>query len=101
MIRVLIKIAGVILFLIGAVTAPMPLPIGVPLMAIGLSLLISTSKTAVRAVRAVRARFPWLDKRVVTLQGHVPGHLGRALKRTDAARHHAVRERAERRRDAA
>lgn len=98
MLRVVLKVVGLAAVVVGAVTAPLPLPIGLPLIAVGLAILITTSKTAVRVVRFVRARYPWLDEKLMPLQDRLPATLARAMKRTHAERHHRVQQRARRRR---
>lgn len=41
--RTILMSAGVVIFLIGAILFPMPVPIGLPIMVLGLSIILKTS----------------------------------------------------------
>lgn len=73
MVRVCI---GLLVLLVGIVTAPTPIPIGVILIAIGLYMLARESLTARAAIRWARRRLPSLDRGLC----HVAPRLPRAIR---------------------
>jgi hypothetical protein len=52
--------AGLVLIIAGIATFPLPLPIGLPLAAIGLTLVVRNSMTGRRRLAALLARYPRL-----------------------------------------
>jgi hypothetical protein len=52
--------AGLLLIVAGIATFPLPLPIGLPLAAIGLTLVVRNSMTGRRRLAALLARYPRL-----------------------------------------
>jgi hypothetical protein len=78
----IVKALGVILTILGLILFALPLPLGIPLTAIGLVMLISTSKTARRAVRYLRMRFGPIDKVFSVVETNVPGPTQRILRKT-------------------
>ncbi|WP_051332643.1 hypothetical protein [Cucumibacter marinus] len=82
MIKLFIIIAALMIFVVGAITAPTPIPIGVPLMALSLFMLISVSNTARRAVKRARYRWERLDGWIIWLEDRAKGKVGDTLKNT-------------------
>lgn len=71
-----------IVFVIGLILAPTPIPIGVPLMALSVFLLIATNRSAARNVVRLRKRFGWLNRAFVFIEDRAGPRIGRTLKRT-------------------
>lgn len=73
---------AVVCLIVGAITAPMPIPTGVPLMAFGIVLLVGVSTTARRVVRRGRARSHRLDGAIVWIEDRAHRNMSTMLKRT-------------------
>lgn len=56
--------AGVVLLIAGAIIAPLPIPLGLPSIALGLVLIAAASKRAHVAITSALKKFPWLWERV-------------------------------------
>lgn len=80
--KTIIKITGLFLTVLGFTIFVLPLPLGIPVMALGLVMLISTSKTARRTVRLIRLRFNLVDRFLTMVETHVPGHTRSVLRKT-------------------
>ncbi len=76
------RTARVLALLAGAITLPTPLPFGAPLIALGLAILVTTSSTARRWLRAVRRRSGRFDALVRLAEPRLGRRLGVALRRT-------------------
>lgn len=77
-----IKVLGLVLTLAGLILFALPLPFGVPLTAIGLMMLISTSRMARRIVRYMRIRSAFMDKMFTLVETKVPGPTRTVLRKT-------------------
>lgn len=77
--------AGWLLVIVGAITAPTPVPIGYVLIIFGLAILVHESRFVRRGVRRLRARYPraegWLHKS----KQYAPGFARRVIELTDPA----------------
>lgn len=71
-----------ILIVLGLTTIWLPLPTGVPLLALGSILIIGTSRSAARIVRRRRRNAPTLDGVFLWLEDRSPLRFARILKRT-------------------
>ena len=71
-----------IVFVIGLIIAPTPIPFGVPLMALSVFLLIATNRSAARHVARLRRRIGWLNRAFVFIEDRAGPKIGRTLKRT-------------------
>ncbi|MEJ8476396.1 hypothetical protein [Roseibium algae] len=71
-----------VLIALGLATIWLPIPTGVPLLALGSILIISTSRQAARNLRNRRRRGPALNHIFVWLEDRSPLRLSRILKRT-------------------
>lgn len=69
-------------FAVGAILAPTPLPVGVPIMAASLFLLIATNPQAARVVLRLRCRHGWIDRGMRFVEDRVHGRFGDVLRRT-------------------
>lgn len=77
--------AGLIIFLAGAVTFPLPLPTGLILMIIGL-MVAAFNPLVLRWIKRTRPKFPVVNDKIRRVTPHAPGFLGRFLRRTDSGR---------------
>jgi len=72
----------IVMFVIGLVLAPTPIPIGVPLMAIAVFLLIATNPHAARLVQAMRGRHRWIHRAMHFVEQRAPTRIGEVLRST-------------------
>lgn len=73
---------AVVLIVLGLATVWMPIPTGVPLLALGGIVIIGTSRNAARMIRRHRKDRRTLDKAFIFLEERAPSNLARILKRT-------------------
>ena len=76
------KIAGAICMIAGLITVWMPIPTGLILMAVGLTLLIASSPTIAAWARLMRARHQGLDSHLNRAEPYLPRQMQRVLART-------------------
>ncbi|MCG8504832.1 MAG: hypothetical protein MI755_09520 [Sphingomonadales bacterium] len=81
--RILLIVAGTLIFAAGFLTFWLPIPIGLILMAVGLALLLVSSAWVRSRVKALRHRYPGLDSKLKAIGGSLPGPFRRALQRTE------------------
>jgi hypothetical protein len=74
---------GIALVPIGVVIMPLPGPFGVPIIAVGAILIISSSRRAASWVRLHRRRWIWLHELLEKGEGWIAGEFGDALRRTN------------------
>ncbi len=86
----------------GLATIWLPIPTGVPLLALGVFLVIANSRTGRNAVRRLRKAIGWLDHALVWLEDRASRPFGRVLKTTRPlmTRHRRKAEEASIRREA-
>jgi len=73
---------ALVLLIAGAILAPTPIPVGVPMMALAIFLLIGSSKFALRSVRRLRRRWQGLDRALTVLETRTAGTIARTFKRS-------------------
>lgn len=73
---------ALVLLVAGAILAPTPIPVGVPLMALATFLLIGSSKFALRSVRRLRRRWRGLDQALTRLETRTAGTIARTFRRS-------------------
>ena len=76
-------IAGSVLFIIGVITAPAPLPIGQFFALVGLSLLISESSWVKVRIQKLRRRVPLIGQQLQRVRPHLPKFLKKVIDDTD------------------
>ena len=72
----------VLLFVVGLILAPTPIPLGVPIMALSVFLLIATNRHAARQVARLRKRMGWLNRAFMFIEDRAGPRIGRTLRRT-------------------
>lgn len=78
----MLRIAGWGLAALGLVMFVLPIPLGIPVMAFGLVILITTSRTARRMIRWLRMHSRPVDRSFTYLETRVPARLGATLRKT-------------------
>lgn len=78
----MMKTLGLVLTLLGLILFALPLPFGIPLTAIGLVMLISTSRMARRVVRYLRIKSTVADRLFTLVETNVPGPTRTVLRKT-------------------
>lgn len=81
--RLLRFLAGWLLVGVGAVLAPTPLPLGLPLVAAGLYLLARDSAAVRRAIRDRRRTLPGLSRGLNGIKQRMPAGVRRMIETTD------------------
>ncbi|MEM9634640.1 MAG: hypothetical protein AAGA50_25140 [Pseudomonadota bacterium] len=71
-----------LLILLGLVTVWLPIPTGVPLLALGLIVIVGTSRGAARMLRNRRRNTPQLNDAITWVEDRSPLRFARILKRT-------------------
>ncbi|MCS6758698.1 MAG: hypothetical protein MO852_06440 [Candidatus Devosia euplotis] len=71
-----------LLFVIGLIMAPTPIPLGVPIMAVTVFLLIATNRHAARQVAGLRKRAGWLNRAFMFIEDRAGPRIGRTMRRT-------------------
>lgn len=79
-----IKLAvGWLFFLVGLITAPLPLPFGQLIALIGLSLLVSESTMMRMFARKIRRNYPIISRVMNKIRPYLPGFLKTTIDDTD------------------
>jgi hypothetical protein len=81
-----LRAVGVALLLVGAAVFPLPLPLGLPIMAVGLVLLLANSESAADILRRARLRWPRLNAGLRRASGRLPRSMHRVIASTDPRR---------------
>ncbi|MCV0426807.1 MAG: hypothetical protein K5905_15205 [Roseibium sp.] len=71
-----------LLILLGLATVWLPIPTGVPLMALGMIVIVGTSRSAARMLRSRRRNRPHLNNAITWIEDRSPLRFARILKRT-------------------
>ena len=80
--NLVLKIAGAACMAAGLATVWLPIPTGLILMVIGLTLLIASSPTIAAFARLVRRRNPGLDEKLNRAEPYLPKQMQRVLAKT-------------------
>lgn len=81
--RILMVIGGIICLIVGGITLPLPIPTGIPLLAVGFSLLVMSSNTVRDWFHLQRVRWPTLDLHLRKVEPHLPEAMRKALSPQD------------------
>lgn len=83
MLRLAVIGFAILLILIGLILLPAPIPFAAAIFLLaGCALLISNSDSAAARIRRVRVDYPRLNRVFAGIERHLPGALGRAIRRT-------------------
>lgn len=77
---------GWTLVIVGLIVFPLPIPLGLPMMAAGFAVLIPVSRTARRGLRAARRSLPTFSYHLNRAAIHLPVGLRRVIDTTDPFR---------------
>jgi hypothetical protein len=75
--------AGWLLVISGGILTPLPIPVGLLSLSLGLALLAHDSRRMQCWIRGLRQRFPGLSRRLVSLGNHAPAWLARVIRHTE------------------
>lgn len=89
MIKLVVSVFAIVMFLVGAILAPTPIPVGLVMMAVASFILIANNKWAADLVRWARRRWQTVDRWMRALEYKVSGQIARTLMQTrpEAAEH--------------
>lgn len=79
---IIVPLGGVV-FVVGLVLFPLPIPFGLILMLLGLFMMAS-NPFVLRFLRRTRSRFPAISAKLRDATPHLPAFLARFLRRTDS-----------------
>jgi len=82
MIRLAVTAFAILMFVVGAILAPTPIPVGLVMMAVATFILIANNKWAEDLVRAMRRRWRRVDGWMRVLEDKTGGHISATLKKT-------------------
>jgi hypothetical protein len=71
-----------VLILAGLATVWLPIPTGVPLLALGMIVIVGTSRSAARSLRSRRRKTRHLNSAITWIEERSPLRFARILKRT-------------------
>jgi len=74
--------ASILLILAGMIVAPLPIPFGIPMIVIGITILIAHSPMAARAFANLRRRWTRFDDWIRFLEEKAPAIMAEPLRRT-------------------
>jgi len=74
--------AGWLLVLSGGILTPMPIPVGLLLLGLGLALLAHDSRWMRHQLRSLRGRYPSFSERLAAIGRRAPRWLARVIRRT-------------------
>ena len=80
--RISLFILATVLIIAGVIVLPLPLPFGLLMLILGITILISSNDTAAGWIRTWRERNPRLNNRVLLLEGRLPDRISNILRRT-------------------
>lgn len=80
---VLHQISGVILVLVGLVVLPIPIPLGLLMITVGLALLAPYMPMIQRILTGVRAKWPKIDASLLKHRDRLPMIIRRTIDETD------------------
>ena len=84
--RLVLRIGAIVLILVGLVVWPLPIPFGLPMVAVGLTIFVANSVWAASKVRAARQRWPRFNVGMRKTGRSLPRSIYRILASTDPRR---------------
>lgn len=82
MTSIIMVILAIAIILVGLVLFPLPIPFGVPLVIIGVTILIANSVYAARKFAVLRQSWPRFNGWIEFLENRAPDGFARILRRT-------------------
>ena len=95
MARLTTTLIGAALFLYGLLAAFSPLPLGAPLVIIGLFMIAGANPAMRPVIRSMRARWPWFDRLVRIVAPRTRGAVHDVIEETDPDGHNGGRAKRE------
>lgn len=83
MLRLIYQILGWFFLGAGIVLFPLPIPLGIPFIAIGFSLLLANSTHFTAFLQGVRKKFPKFNASLTKMTSKMPGPIQKQLSKTD------------------
>ncbi|MDG1994996.1 MAG: PGPGW domain-containing protein [Emcibacteraceae bacterium] len=83
--RPLKLLIGWLMFIVGIITAPIPIPIGQIIALIGLSILVSESHWVKTKMQRLRRRLPIIGRQLARMHPYLPRFLKKVIDDTDPA----------------
>ncbi len=78
-----LRIVAVVLLVAGLIVFPFPIPLGLPMMVVGLALLISSSDSTAELMTRIRRRYPRFDIGLRRAEPKIPGIFRGPIRKTD------------------
>jgi len=88
--RAMKLVIGWLFFLVGLITAPLPIPLGQLVALIGLSLLISESRMMRKFTQKIRRNYPRLDQMMEKVKPYLPAFLKNTIDETHPRHLYAI-----------
>ena len=81
--RIIVQATGALIFIAGMIMFPLPIPIGLVMMVIGLTMLISSSKKLRSWIREYRRRNPKVNQSIHKAEAYLPRGMRNSIGQTD------------------
>ena len=78
--NIILLLFAVLLVLVGLVTFLLPIPFGIVLLVVGIAMLMMVSPVARNWFHRLRDRYPSLDRRLASVEPHLPVSLQKILR---------------------
>ncbi|MEO0972150.1 MAG: hypothetical protein AAFX85_03580 [Pseudomonadota bacterium] len=78
-----VRLIAVVLLVAGLIVFPFPIPLGLPMIVVGLALLISSSDASADLMTRVRRRHPRLDNALRRAEPKIPSMFRSPIRKTD------------------
>ncbi len=85
--RIVTTLVGIILILYGVIAAISPLPLGVPLVVLGLIMIAAANPAARPLIRSMRRKWRWFDFLVRKIASSSPKRFQETIEETDPEEH--------------
>ncbi len=72
MLPIIHQVSGVILIIVGAVLLPLPIPLGLPMLTIGFTLLAPYMPIVQRLIRTIRHKWPKVNETLLKYRHKMP-----------------------------
>lgn len=79
----ILLLVGWLFVIVGAITFPLPIPVGLVLLTVGFVILIPNSRTLRRGVIALKKRWPGFREVYYKIRDRLPGQMRRKLDEED------------------